>query len=163
MARSSCRTSQALRRSPNNLGRGIRPSLTIPSKILGETQIYAAAASRLIKRGPSVGGSASCRGIRLLGARRRPFSWGLSLDETEVSRCLSVPFRRPDTVIRHKTDRPMRGEGHLGGSEASAHVSALIGHDMAPVAADLGYVAKDNMCRAFSESEAELRLHSFAG
>jgi hypothetical protein len=163
MARSSSRTSQALRHSPDNLGRGIRPSLTIPSKVLGETQIYAAAASRLIKRGPSVGGSASCRGIRLLGAGRRAFSWELSLDGAEASRCRSVPFRRPDNVIRHKTDRPMRGEGHLGGPEAPAHVSALIGHDMAPVAADLAYVAKDEMCHAFSESEAELRLHSFAG
>jgi len=147
MARSSSRTSQALRRSPNNLGRGIRPSLTIPSNVLGETQIYAAAASRLIKRGPSVGGSASCRGIRLLGTGRRPFSWRLSLDGAEASRCLSVPFRRSDNVIRHKTDRPMRGEGHSGGPEAPAHGSALIGHDMAPVAADVGYLAKDKMCQ----------------
>jgi hypothetical protein len=29
---------------------------------------------------------------------------------------------------------------------------------MAPVAADLAYVAKDEMCHAFSESEAELRV-----
>ena len=142
MARSNSRTSQALRRSPNNLGRGIRPSLTIPSKVLGETQIYAAAASRLIKRGPRVGGSASCRDIRLLGAGRRPFSWGLSLDEAQASFCLSVPFRRSDNVIQHKIDRPMRGEGHLGGPEAPAHVSALIGRGLTGFAADLGYVAK---------------------
>jgi hypothetical protein len=158
MARSSSRTSQALGRSPNNLGRGIRPSLTIPSKVLGETQIYAAAASRLIKRGPSVGGSASCRGIRLLGAGRRPFSWGLSLDGAEAPRCLSVPFRRSDNVIRHKTDRPMRGEVTWGGPEAPARVSALIGHDMAPFAADLGYVDKGKMSyRLQAKANAEFK------
>src|SRR6516162_2139875 len=53
-AASRARTSQARRRPPSNFGRGIRPSLTISSNVLGATETYAAAASREIRRGGSV-------------------------------------------------------------------------------------------------------------
>jgi hypothetical protein len=47
-----------LRRPPSRFGRGILPSFTISSNVVGDTLMYAAAAARLMSRGANVGGNA---------------------------------------------------------------------------------------------------------
>ena len=68
------RTSHARRRSPNFFGLGILPSLTISSNMVGDTERYAAAASRPISRGGSVGGKAVCRATKMMGLNDYFFS-----------------------------------------------------------------------------------------